>query len=287
MGAKKGGIGAWMAKPTGRKVMGYAFGIGAAVVILGALFKIMHWPGCNEMLIVGLGTEAVLFTLSSFQLTHPEPDWSIYYPYAYPVDERHRGFDVKGGGSVKWELDGEKQDENLGVNPFAISGGGSGSGAGQDYGAKIDAMMEKAGVNQALFDKLGNGIAQLHTTAESLKGVANAAGASDAYVNALNDAAANISKLSDSYEAASKNVAGITVDGTGVQDFGMQITTAANNLKELNASLAGVGSLQTVMNSLSESADDTKAYASNMKVLAKNLEDLNSVYGNMLRAMGK
>lgn len=277
MGAKKGGIGAWMAKPLGRKVMGYAFGIGAAVVILGALFKIMHWPGCNEMLIAGLGTEAVLFTLSSFQITHPEPDWSVYYPYAYPENERHRGYDEKGGNVVKWDSDD--------VNPLAISGGGS--GAGQDYGAKIDAMMEKAGVNQALFDKLGNGIAQLHTTAESLKGVANAAGASDAYVNALNDAAANISKLSDSYEAASKNVAGLTVDGTGVQDFGMQITTAANNLKELNASLAGVGSLQTVMSSLAESADDTKAYADNMKVLAKNLEDLNSVYGNMLRAMGK
>ncbi|NDB35329.1 MAG: gliding motility protein GldL, partial [Flavobacteriia bacterium] len=215
MGAKKGGIGAWMAKPLGRKVMGYAFGIGAAVVILGALFKIMHWPGCNEMLIAGLGTEAVLFTLSSFQITHPEPDWSVYYPYAYPENERHRGYDEKGGNVVKWDSDD--------VNPLAISGGGS--GAGQDYGAKIDAMMEKAGVNQALFDKLGNGIAQLHTTAESLKGVANAAGASDAYVNALNDAAANISKLSDSYEAASKNVAGLTVDGTGVQDFGMQITT--------------------------------------------------------------
>lgn len=278
MGAKKKGIGVWMATPTGRKVMGYAFGIGAAVVILGALFKIMHWPGCNEMLIVGLGTEAVLFTMSSFQLTHPEPDWSVYYPYAYPEKERH-GYVEKGSTEeIKWD------DPN---NKLVISGGGSGSGAGQDYGAKIDAMMEKAGVNQALFDKLGNGITQLHNTAESLKGVANAAGASDAYVAALNTAAANISQLSDTYAAASKNVAGITVDGTGVQDFGSQITTAANNLKELNASLAGVGSLQTVMNSLSESADDTKAYASNMKVLAKNLEDLNSVYGNMLRAMGK
>ncbi|NBQ47563.1 MAG: hypothetical protein EBU33_03805 [Sphingobacteriia bacterium] len=60
-----------------------------------------------------------------------------------------------------------------------------------------------------------------------------------------------------------------------------------SRLKELNASLAGMGALNAVMNSLSESADDTKAYATNMKVLAKNLEDLNSVYGNMLRAMGK
>ena len=278
MGAKKKGIGAWMATPTGRKVMGYAFGIGAAVVILGALFKIMHWPGCNEMLIVGLGTEAVLFTMSSFQLTHPEPDWSVYYPYAYPEDERH-GYVEKGSTEeIKW------YDPN---NKLAISGGGSGSGAGRGTADSVTDMMEKAKIDQALLERLGNAMRDLSNNAEQLKSVSSAASATDSYVSSLEVAAKNISQLSDSYAAASKNVAGITVDGTGVQDFGSQITTAANNLKELNASLAGVGSLQTVMNSLSESADDTKAYASNMKVLAKNLEDLNSVYGNMLRAMGK
>ena len=75
MSAKGNKIGMWMARPKGRTVMGFAFGLGAAVVIIGALFKIMHWPFCNEMLIAGLGTEAVLFTLSSFQLTHAEPEW--------------------------------------------------------------------------------------------------------------------------------------------------------------------------------------------------------------------
>ena len=277
MGAKKKGIGAWMATPKGRKVMGYAFGIGAAVVILGALFKIMHWPGCNEMLIVGLGTEAVLFTMSSFQLTHAEPDWSVYYPYAYPENERHRGYDEKGGNYVKWDGDD--------VNPLAISGGGSGGGKGT--ADSVADAMEKAKIDQALLERLGNAMRDLSNNAEQLKSVSSAASATDSYVSSLEVAAKNISQLSDSYAAASKNVAGITVDGTGVQDFGAQISTAANNLKELNASLASVGSLQTVMSSLSESADDTKAYASNMKVLAKNLEDLNSVYGNMLRAMGK
>ena len=252
MGAKKGGIGAWMARPTGRKVMGYAFGIGAAVVILGALFRIMHWPGCNQMLIVGLGTEAALFTLSSFQLTHPEPDWSVYYPFAYPENERHRGYDEKGGNVVKWDSDD--------VNPLAISGGGSGGGvAGKSLAETTAEMMEKANIDQSLLERLGNAMRDLSNNAEALKSVSSAASATDTYVSSLEVAAKNISKLSDSYEAASKNVAGITVDGTGVQDFGMQISNAANNLKELNASLAGVGSLRSVMNSLAESADDTKS----------------------------
>jgi gliding motility-associated protein GldL len=278
MGAKKRGIGAWMARPVGRKVMGYAFGIGAAVVILGALFKIMHWPGCNEMLIAGLGTEAVLFTLSSFQLTHAEPDWSVYYPYAYPLKERQRSYDEKGGNVVKWDSDD--------TNPLAIAGGGSGAAAMGTADTVTD-LMEKAKIDQELLERLGNAMRDLSNNAEQLKGISSAATATDSYVAALEVAARNISQLSDSYAAASNNVAGISVDGTGVQDFGREIGAAASNLKELNASLAGVGSLQTVMSSLAESADDTQAYANNMKVLAKNLEDLNSIYGNMLRAMGK
>lgn len=276
MGAKKGGLGAWMATPKGRKVMGYLFGIGAAIVILGALFKIMHWPFCNQMLIAGLGTEAVLFTLTSFQISHPEPDWSIYYPYAYPENERHRNYDEKGGNVVKWDSDDS--------NPLAISGGGNET---TDTAEIIAKMMEKAKIDQALLERLGNAMRDLSKNVEGLSDSTSVIGANQQYIDSLHQAAASITKLSSSYEVASQKVSDIVVDAHGVQDFGTQMTNAANNLKELNASLAGVGSLQTVMTSLAESAEDTKSYANNMKTLAKNLEDLNSVYGNMLRAMGK
>ena len=54
--------------------------IGASVVIIGALFKIMHWPLCNEMLIVGLGTEGFLFMLFASDIPHEEVDWTLAYP---------------------------------------------------------------------------------------------------------------------------------------------------------------------------------------------------------------
>ena len=60
--------------------MGYLYGWGAAVVIIGALFKIMHWPGANIMLIAGMGTETVIFFLSAFEPPHKEWDWSLVYP---------------------------------------------------------------------------------------------------------------------------------------------------------------------------------------------------------------
>ncbi|MDE0599189.1 MAG: gliding motility protein GldL, partial [Dokdonia donghaensis] len=65
---------------TGKKLMNMVYGLGAAVVIIGALFKIMHWPFGNEMLIVGLVTEAVVFAISAFEPVDDELDWALVYP---------------------------------------------------------------------------------------------------------------------------------------------------------------------------------------------------------------
>jgi gliding motility-associated protein GldL len=63
-----------------KKAMNFAYGMGAAVVILGALFKLMHWPGAGIMLIIGLGTEAFIFGLSAFEAPENDLDWSLVYP---------------------------------------------------------------------------------------------------------------------------------------------------------------------------------------------------------------
>ena len=58
-----------------KNFMAKLYGFGAAVVILGALFKIMHWEGANYMLVVGLGTEAVIFFFSAFEKPATDYDW--------------------------------------------------------------------------------------------------------------------------------------------------------------------------------------------------------------------
>ena len=63
-----------------KNFMAKLYGFGAAVVIVGALFKIQHWPGAGLMLIVGLGTEAVIFIFSAFEPLHEEYDWTLVYP---------------------------------------------------------------------------------------------------------------------------------------------------------------------------------------------------------------
>lgn len=286
MSAKGNKIGIWMARPKGRTVMGFAFGLGAAVVIIGALFKIMHWPFCNEMLIAGLGTEAVLFTLSSFQLTHAEPEWSIYYPYLVPVEDR---------ATVAQENDGTTR--NLLTHPVADKGGSS-DGAGATE--KIAELMEKAKIDQALLDRLGNAMRDLSQNAEQLKSVSNAAIASNDYVSSLQEASKKMSSLSESYQRASVSIAGITSNTEAGESFGEQMQKVSKNLSALNnvyelqlqgssAHLEATQGFQKqvseMMSNLAASTEDTKLYRENMAVLAQNLTDLNNVYGNMLKAM--
>ena len=70
--------------------MNMVTGFGAAIVIVGAMFKIQHWPGATIALIGGLSIEAILFILGAFEPPHMEVDWSLVYPeLAVSHDEEH------------------------------------------------------------------------------------------------------------------------------------------------------------------------------------------------------
>jgi gliding motility-associated protein GldL len=71
-----------------KKFMSKLYGIGASIVIIGALFKIEHWSYSSELLILGLGTEALIFFFSAFEpVPHSDPDWTLVYPQLATGDE--------------------------------------------------------------------------------------------------------------------------------------------------------------------------------------------------------
>ena len=113
-----------------KNFMAKLYGIGAAVVIMGALFKIMHWPFASLMLILGMGTEVVIFFFSAFEPMHEEVDWTLVYP----------------------ELAGISDDEDFAPverREAKSSGGGF---------SKFDEMLENADIATELFEQLGKGI---------------------------------------------------------------------------------------------------------------------------------
>src|SRR5882757_10873740 len=78
-----------------KKFMARLYGWGASVVIVGALFKIQHWPMSGFFLVLGLGTEAVIFFFSAFEPPHEEVDWSLVYPELAGMHEPGQAKDKK------------------------------------------------------------------------------------------------------------------------------------------------------------------------------------------------
>ena len=257
-----------------KKFMAKLYGFGAAVVIVGALFKIQHWPGASEMLILGLSTEALIFIFSAFEPIHEDPNWELVYP----------------------ELGLGHSDE---LDHDAISHNASRKKDG-GISEHLDKMLEEAKIDGQLIERLGDGMRTLGENARQLNEVAGAAAATDSYVNSLQAASDKVSSLSDAYDRASLSISGITSDAAEGESFGEQMQKVSKNLAALNnvyelqlkgssAHLEATERFQSqvtdMMQNLADSVEDTKKYKDNMAMLSRNLTDLNSVYGNMLKAM--
>lgn len=258
----------------GKKVMGLLYGLGASVVIVGALFKIQHWPGAGPMLIVGLLTEAIIFAVSAFEPPHMDTDWSLVYP----------------------ELAGLHDDEEDSSAKEIESGYSDKSTVTE----QLDAMLEEAKIEPELIENLGSSMRNLSDNASKLGDISNATVATENYASALTDATDKVGKLKDTYEQASQALTGISAASEAGSSTGEHLAKMADNLRALNESYeaqiqgsrqhlettnqmyAGIAEL---IGDLNKSVEDTKAYKENIAELSNNLSKLNTIYGNMLTAM--
>jgi gliding motility-associated protein GldL len=251
-----------------KNFMAKMYGLGAAVVIIGALFKIQHWPLADFFLILGLSTEAIIFSFSAFEPPHEDPDWSLVYP-ELATGEQAEGDDFK------------KEDQ-------------------RSITEQLDDMLESAKIEPELIESLGNGMRTLSDQAKQLTDITSAATATNDYVTNLKGATDRVSTLSDSYAKASESLAGLGQSVEAGKSAGENLTRMSKNLSDLNEMyeiqlrssrekleaanqmFAGMGEMLT---HLQNSVDDTKRYKENIAVLSDNLGKLNTVYGNMLAAM--
>jgi gliding motility-associated protein GldL len=161
-----------------KKAMNFAYGMGAAVVIVGALFKLMHWPGASVMLIVGLGTEALIFGLSAFDPVDKELDWSLVYP------------ELAGGEARKKDAKEDPKD------------------AQGLLSQKLDNLLKEARIDADLMSSLGNSIRNFEGAAKGIAPTVDAIASTKKYSEEMNVAAAQLESLNSLYkiqmEAASK-----------------------------------------------------------------------------------
>jgi gliding motility-associated protein GldL len=286
------------------------YGLGASVVIVGALFKIQHWPLAGTMLTIGLLTEAVIFFFSAFEPLHEEIDWSLVYPELSGIPEDETGELTSHTGKYSGSLSGGSGGSGSGSGGGG-GGGGYGGGSGAVALAKFDEMLENAEISPDLFMKLGAGMKKLSESTSNMNTMGDISVASSKYMNTIGLANDSLGKLADSYQSTARvinetgstyrNMAdSLSVIEVGGKSYQQQLETLNKNLSALNAvyELQRKGAdehikesetlykgIQGLMKDLSESAGDAKKYREQITKLNDNLAALNNVYGNMLAAM--
>jgi len=296
------------------------YGFGASLVIIGALFKIQHWPGSTVALAAGLITEAIIFFFSAFEPLHEELDWTLVYPEL-------------AGMSDPDEIDEYKEqaiaDRNVGLQKF-------------------DELFQQSQINAEDVRSLGKHLNTISSTTETIGDITTASLATKEYFNKMGSAAQNMDNvataygtntgalnesvntlaesykstaslidqkgkdIADKFSASSANLTAtyeamsgeVKQEHTNIsqsqKQFNGQLENLNKNLADLNSSysdqvkgsqdhLQGTSGvykgLNEMISSLQASVEETQKYKNEIVKLSESLSELNNVYGNMLSAM--
>lgn len=248
------------------------YGIGAAVVIVGALFKIQHLPGAGPMLTIGLLTEAVIFFLSAFQPHQAETDWALVYP------ELSEGYDP----STNDNRFREKTPA-----PNGLTG-------------KLDDMLKNANVTPEALTNLGQGLNRLSATTAQLGQLGEATNVTEEYTQKVRTAAQSLDGINKAYANTVDAITSLSNATGDAKEYHLQVQNVTKNLGALNAvyemelqdantHLKSMnqfyGTLGKAMENMVQAGKDTESLQHQVADLTGNLSSLNRVYGNMLNAM--
>ncbi|GAB4183372.1 MAG: hypothetical protein OHK0057_05790 [Thermoflexibacter sp.] len=250
--------------------------IGAAVVIVGALFKIMHWPFAGELLTVGLLTEAVIFLLTAGQ---PVPPPEIHYEWerVYP------------------QLAPDAPEDTWGKLPET-----SGNKSATAALIGLDQMLAEANLSTDAFKSFGQGIKSLNETALKMRDITDASSASNEYTKNVREAAVSMANLNKAYSTTITAMTEMSNASKDAKEYHSQVQLITKNLGALNAvyemELKDANShlkamnkfysnLTLAMESMADASKESQIFKEQMSKLTTNLTSLNKIYGNMLTAM--
>ena len=195
-----------------KTMMPKLYGWGAALVIIGALFKIEHLPGASIMLILGLSTEAIIFFFSAFEKPHVETDWSLVYP----------------------EL-AHMKDPNAAKRPAQ----------------QLDDALAKAKIDNELIESLNEGLRSFGEASTKLNETISAASGISEYNNQIQEGVKNMNALNSLYElqlqASNQQMEATTMFLQNLQasvedskNFQEQVSQLAVNLEQMNKVYGGM-----------------------------------------------
>jgi gliding motility-associated protein GldL len=298
------GLIAWLESKNGKKMLHKTYSFGASVVIIGALFKIQHYPGANAILPVGLGVEAVIFILFGLQPPHEEVDWSLVYPELSGMHGEEETKEEK-KGSITEQLDDMLEEAKIG--PELMESLERGMRALSDNAAKMSniadasvATAEYATNVSSASKNIGDLARNSSKAAESLEGMVgtDVGGATRDYINNVKSVTESMGDLSSNSTKASQLLKELsdTNSSTYVEQMDKMAENAASlnavyemqlqsSNNQVNAAEQLFDNMTKLVANVGDSLENTRRYKEEMAQLTQNLESLNNVYGNMLTAM--
>ena len=261
----KNAISRFISSEKGQRFFNFAYSIGAAIVIWGALFKILHLPGGNMLLSIGMGTEVLMFVLTAFDRPPRDYKWED----VFPVLESHDAAD-------RPDLSGSNGGVVIAGAMSAAGGGAVAAGTHVAGGVPVDASM----INQEYLTQLAALTEQMRAMQEQTA--------------ALN----NVSQtLLQSYQAVTGNSNEISAASTG---YAEQMQALNHNIQGLNTiyeiQLRSVSSqidaidrvnngIKQIRDMYERSASQSTRYCEEVEKMASYMQQLNKVYERMLHAM--
>ena len=243
--------------PKVSKIVDIFVSLAAAVVIVGALFKLEHWEGADAMLIFGLGTEALVFAVYGIlYLKYPAVKDHAFEP---PVKQ-------KDNPALKSM---EKMLESADITPANLG--------------KLSAGFQKLGTT---VEKMGEISDVVKATGDYTQKTKEAAKALDAVKTAYADVASSASSFNDASKGAKifhEQIQGLTKNLSSLNTiYELELQESNNHLKALNQFY---GKLSEASNAMNSTASDAIKAKEQIAALANNLGKLNQIYGNMIGAM--
>lgn len=260
-----------------RNFMAKVYGLGASVVLVGALFKIIHMPGANEMLTVGLLTEAVIFFFSAFEPPHVEPDWSLVYPELSGM--------YGGKGDIKRKSPTERLDEMLEkaqIDNKTIERLGLGMSKLSENASQLTDLTDAAVATNSFTANLQSASESAKTFDESVK---KDASATTNYSESLNSVTEGASSLANAYTQAAETLKG---DMNTTEEFANTVKNATESASSLAQSYQKSASvLSKSVEALDFTAVEGDAYNEQLRKIAENMAALNAIYEIQLQGTNK
>lgn len=258
----------------GQRFFNFAYSVGAAVVILGALFKILHLPGGNMLLTIGMGTEVLMFMLTAFDRPPKEYNWEEVFPVLASSDPSDRP-EFNGGGVQSGTVQG-----GSGVQGGVIITGNVSIPSDYPSVSSDQVYIPTGDASQDYMNEMSGIAEQMHKLKETTE--------------ALNKVSET---LLESYRAITENSENITQSSTGyveqMQNLNRNIsglnTIYEIQLKSVASQLDAIDQVNKGIKDISKMYENTAGastrYCEESEKMAMHMAQLNQVYAKMLNAM--